>query len=86
MHHLGMIILTILGSVLLPIATLGVDVLAYAIRIAGTMAWETKGWRGLAVLVGVAILFFPLTLALCLLAMLPFGGVALLERRQRETA
>lgn len=86
MHHLGMIVLTILGSVLLPIATLGVEVLAYAIRIAGTMAWETKGWRGLTVLVGVAILFFPLTLTLCLLAMLLFGGVAVLERRQRETA
>ncbi len=86
MHHLGMIVLTLLGSMLLPVATLGVEILAYAIRITGMMAWETKGWRGLAVLVGLAILFFPLTLAICLLAVLLFGAVALIERRQRETA
>lgn len=86
MHHIGVIVLTILGSMLLPVATLGVEILAYAIRIAGMMAWETKGWRGLAVLVGAAILFLPLTLALSLLAVLLFGVVALLERRQREAA
>ena len=73
-----------LGIALLPVVILGFEILAYAAGTAGLLAWEAKGWRGLATLIVPSIVFFPMTIGLCVLGVPALGAVALLEQPHRQ--